>query len=264
MKHAELHRLSELRIALEGLASRHAALHFREHPTDLDSFREILRDLNEATRKRDYARFRECDYALHSGIVARAEVPVLVESWQRVWDAQADFHEETFEECFPDARFLAEEHTHLVETLALGDPAAAEDAARSHLEAVWFRLADGHHDHTGEAPADALQRTVAHLAFSYSRPLRLQEVASQIAYTSPGHLSRLFREHYGVSFQRYLQNLRLDKAAELLRATRLPVASVARRVGYRDVSRFGQHFKRRFDVTPTAWRSEQGKIPPRF
>jgi len=255
MDQTELHRLSELRIALEGLASRHAALHVRDHPADLEPLREILRDLNEATRKRDYARFRECDYALHSGIVARAGVPRLLESWQGVWDAQAEFHEETFQECFPDARFLAEEHTHLVETLALGDPAAAEDAARSHLEAVWFRLADDHHDHTGEAPADALQRTVSYLAFSYSRPLRLQDVARTVAYTSPGHLSRLFREHYGVSFQTYLQNLRLDKAAELLRTTRLPVAGVARRVGYRDVSRFGQHFRRKFTVPPSEWRA---------
>jgi AraC-like DNA-binding protein len=33
------------------------------------------------------------------------------------------------------------------------------------------------------------------------------------------------------------------------------VARIARRVGYQDVSRFGQHFKRQFNKTPVAWRN---------
>ena len=135
----------------------------------------------------------------------------------------------------------------------MGDPIAAEDAARSHIEAVWYRLAE-QHDTAGVPSADALQRATAHVAFRMHCPLRLTEVAHQVAFTSPGNLSRLFRQHHGVSFQGYLQKVRLEKAAELLRSTRLPVARIARRVGYRDVSRFGQHFKRRFQVSPTAYR----------
>ena len=42
-----------------------------------------------------------------------------------------------------------------------------------------------------------------------------------------------------------------------LAATRLPIARIARRVGYRDVSRFGQHFKRRFRATPRQWRARR-------
>ena len=82
----------------------------------------------------------------------------------------------------------------------------------------------------------------------------MNDTEQQVAFTSPGNLSRLFRQHHGVSFQGYLQKVRLEKAAELLRSTRLPVARIARRVGYRDVSRFGQHFKRRFRAAPTAYR----------
>jgi two-component system response regulator YesN len=88
-------------------------------------------------------------------------------------------------------------------------------------------------------------------------PLRLSEVARKVAFTSPGNLSRLFRRRYGLSFQGYLQKLRMDKAADLLVATRLPVGSIARRVGYRDFSRFGQYFKRRYHATPRQWRKRQ-------
>jgi AraC-like DNA-binding protein len=34
----------------------------------------------------------------------------------------------------------------------------------------------------------------------------------------------------------------------------MPVARIARRVGYRDLSRFGLHFKRRFGAPPARWR----------
>jgi two-component system response regulator YesN len=119
---------------------------------------------------------------------------------------------------------------------------------------VWFRLAEQQHQVTA-AKADPLQRAASHLAFRMHCPLRLTYVAEKVAFTSPGNLSRLFRQRYGLSFQGYLQKLRMEKAAELLASTRLPVARIARRVGYRDVSRFGQHFKRRYRVTPRQWRT---------
>jgi transcriptional regulator GlxA family with amidase domain len=63
-----------------------------------------------------------------------------------------------------------------------------------------------------------------------------------VSFISPDHLSRLFREHFGIGFQAYLQTLRLEKAEELPNKITRPVAQIARLVGYRDVSRFGQHF----------------------
>lgn len=255
MTSLELRRLGDLRAHLDGFAARHAALCAADDPDVVQQLRLILPRLATAIRRRDYAAFRAADRELHHGIATLAAVPELPALWEHVWTAQAAFHQQTFEECFPDPRFLVQEHEHLVETIALGDPAAAEDAARSHVEAVWFRLAD----EADPKPApdgglDALLRAAAHLAFSLSRPLRLEDVAAEVAFTSPGHLSRLFRQHYGLSFQGYLQKLRLDKAAELLRTTRLPVSRIARRVGYNDVSRFGQHFKRHTGQTPRAWR----------
>lgn len=100
---------------------------------------------------------------------------------------------------------------------------------------------------------------ITNSAFRSGCPLKLSEVAARIAFTSPGNLSRLFRRHHGLGFQAYLQKLRLEKAAEHLATTRLPVARIARRVGYGDVSRFGQHFKRRFGRTPAAFHREAGK-----
>lgn len=257
MTNAELRRLSTLRSLIEGFAARHAAARAAKDPAPFAPLHRILRQLNSAIRRRDYAAFRASDFELHETIVAQAGVPLLRDAWLPVWNGLQGFHRKGFQDCFPEARILSEEHEHLVETITLGDPAAAEDAARAHVEAVWFRLAE----RQGSADAqcsDPLQRAAVHLAFRMHCPLRLSEVAAKVAFTSPGNLSRLFRQHHGVSFQGYLQKIRLEKAAELLRATRLPVARIARRVGYRDVSRFGQHFKRQFGESPTAWREHGG------
>ncbi len=255
MTDTELRKLSELRAQLEGLAARHAALRAGRDEAALRHLQALLKKLAAATRRRDYPEFLAADHGLHAAIVELARVPCLMESWQIVWEAFQSFHRKTFEECFPDARFLGDEHEYLVETIALGDPAAAEDAARSHIEAVWYRIAEQQGTPAAGA-ADALQRAASHLAFRLARPLSLTEVAAKVAFTSPGNLSRLFRRHYGLSFQAYLQKLRLEKAAELLRATRLPVARIARRVGYQDAARFGQHFKRMFGMTPGEWRRQ--------
>lgn len=257
----ELRRLSELRSLLEGFAARHAASRAASSPEQLKQLRRHLKQLTQALRMRDYAAFREADLALHETLIEMAQVPQLQAAWRLAWDGLLHFHGQGFEDYFPDARVLADEHEHLVETIALGDPAAAEDAARSHVEAVWFRVAEKTRAAT-EPSGDPLQRAMAHLAFRLHSPLKLTEVARQIAFTSPGNLSRLFRQQHGLSFQGYLQKLRLEKAAELLATTHLPVARIAKRVGYRDVSRFGQHFKRRFQATPAEHRKTQHPLAP--
>ncbi|MBI5691377.1 MAG: helix-turn-helix domain-containing protein [Verrucomicrobia bacterium] len=253
MTETELRRLSELRSLLEGFAARQTAAHADPRARQPVQLRAILRRLNAAIRRRDYAAFRAADEELHTAVVAAAEVPRLLDVWRLVWNGLQGFHRKGFDECFPDTRILIEEHEHLVETIILGDPVAAEDAARSHVEAVWFRLAEQQHQ-PGAAAADPLQRATSHLAFRLHCRLRLTDVAAKVAFTSQGNLSRLFRLRYGMSFRSYLQNLRLEKAAELLESTRLPIGAIARRVGYRDFPRFSQHFKRRHGVEPRRWR----------
>lgn len=254
MTPAEIRRLSEFRSVLEGFAASHAARNAAASTGALNGMRSALERLIKAARARDYAGFRHADFELHQTMVSVANIPALEAAWRVVWDGLLPLHKKGFYSYFPDAGTIAEEHEYLVETIALGDPAAAEDAARTHVEAVWLRLAEETRSN-GDAESSPLKRAVVHLAFRLHCPLTLTHVANKIAFTSPGNLSRLFRRHHGISFQGYLQRLRMEKAAELLRSTRLPVARIAKRVGYRDASRFSQHFKRSFDCLPTVYRA---------
>ena len=85
--------------------------------------------------------------------------------------------------------------------------------------------------------------------------LSLAAVAHSIA-TSRRQLQRVFAEQ-GTSFRRELQRVRMAHAADLLRREALPVAAVARAVGYRQAAQFSKAFRRHHGMAPSAYRSQQ-------
>ncbi len=250
----EYRRLSGLRAHLDGYAARQAAMCAAGNPDGCRNLRDALARLKSALRTRDYAAFEQADFDLHIAIIRLAAVPCLYESWLPVWRGLHNLHSSSFEECWPDLRVLVREHAHLVEDVCRGDPNVAEQTARSHVQAVWHR-----YDQLNQNPddTDPLELATAAIAFRLGTPISLGEIAGNTAFVSAGHLSRLFRERHGVSFQKYVQNQRLEKASRLLVESTLTVAEIARRVGYNDISRFGQHFKRRLGIPPRKYRQEQ-------
>ncbi len=107
----------------------------------------------------------------------------------------------------------------------------------------------------GTATADdrRLQRAVAYIQDNIAEDLSLEEIAAEAAI-SRFHFVRAFRNAFGTSPYQYVIRERMERAGILLKTTRLPVAEVAARVGYGDVSRFGRHFRRHAGVTPAAFR----------
>ncbi|MBR8186450.1 helix-turn-helix transcriptional regulator [Burkholderia ambifaria] len=75
-------------------------------------------------------------------------------------------------------------------------------------------------------------------------------------------LRNLSRSAFANRFQRvvgqaplsYLTTWRLDRAAELLRYSRAPVADIANRVGYTSEAAFSRAFRGRYEMSPIQWR----------
>jgi len=86
----------------------------------------------------------------------------------------------------------------------------------------------------------------------------LEEVASVLG-VHPTAITHRLQRHFGMSFGEYVGRLRVDKAKELLRRTKLPVGDVARRVGIQDASNFGKVFRRFERMSPLAYRGQFGK-----
>ena len=98
-----------------------------------------------------------------------------------------------------------------------------------------------------------LSRSVDLMHDLLDTPLRLTELAA-MAGSSVYHHIRCFRTQFGVPPHRYLNNLRLERAATLLRFTSLQVGEIAFRVGMPDLAHFGKRFRRFAGHSPSGYR----------
>jgi AraC-like DNA-binding protein len=77
---------------------------------------------------------------------------------------------------------------------------------------------------------------------------------AQLCGCSPRHFHRLFRQRFGQSPRIHQTELRLLKSRQLLSSTDQEIVQIARASGYRSISLFNSLFKRRFGMSPSAWR----------
>lgn len=80
------------------------------------------------------------------------------------------------------------------------------------------------------------------------------------AHVSPSHLRKLFRQAMRASPVAYLNNYRLDVAADLLEKTDMQVIQIAYQVGIESVSHFNHLFKKRFHESPSQYRESNSAL----
>jgi hemolysin activation/secretion protein/AraC-like DNA-binding protein len=85
----------------------------------------------------------------------------------------------------------------------------------------------------------------------------LTELAGEL-HCSERHFSRLFREEFQISLRARQTELRLQRARQLLAESDAKIINVAYESGYRHLGLFNALFKRRFGVTPSQWRRQNG------
>lgn len=101
-----------------------------------------------------------------------------------------------------------------------------------------------------------VEKAVDFILSHYSEDLSLEEVAAAVSI-SPSRLRALFREHFGISVIRWRDQLRMQKARELLQHTEHSVKQVAALVGYPDALYFSRRFRGFCGVSPSEYRAHQ-------
>jgi AraC-like DNA-binding protein len=122
-------------------------------------------------------------------------------------------------------------------------------------------------DGNGEGLADPrrildepIARAVTALNDRPSEQWSLDRLAQHVGLSRTA-LATNFRERVGESPMRYLSDLRLRRAAEELVSGGLTLHEVARRAAYATDAAFAKAFKRRFGVSPGAYRDIAGEPP---
>ncbi len=101
-----------------------------------------------------------------------------------------------------------------------------------------------------------LRKAIDYLKEHYNEQVTLNEVARNI-YVSTYYISRMFKKELGKNFVDYLNEIRIEKAKELLKDVQYKAYEIAEMVGIPDAHYFSKLFKKYVGVTPTEYREMQ-------
>lgn len=108
--------------------------------------------------------------------------------------------------------------------------------------------------YTDEMSNSNFLRIAAYLNQNYNKELSLNKLGEHLNLT-PSYLSFVFKKESGVTITKYLTNLRIQKAKQLLDAGNLSITDIAVEVGYNDYFYFLKTFKKITGITPTCYRT---------
>ena len=99
------------------------------------------------------------------------------------------------------------------------------------------------------AARERVERVRAILRERMSDPPPLEELGKLVG-SSPYYLSRVFSQEAGMTIQQYIRQIRMERAAELLRTGKCNVTEAAFEVGYSSLSHFSAVFRETFGCCP--------------
>lgn len=176
--------------------------------------------------------------------------------------ASVPFHPERFEECW-------EANAGIWHTVNKHDAARLDEETMQELSAALYRLLLMlRRSETGNMAAnrletetvrnEALQKAVSLINEHFTEPLLIANLAAAVGY-SVQHFQRLFLQEYSVTPHKYLQNLRLQRAMQLItESPDRPVQDIALNVGM-ETNYFIRVFRKTYGCTPGVMRERLQK-----
>lgn len=112
---------------------------------------------------------------------------------------------------------------------------------------------------TTEHNSDVVENAKKYISDNYhDEELTLNTVAHEVN-VSPNHLSAMFSQKTGQTFVKYLTDVRMHRAKELLKCTSKRSNEICEEVGYRDPHYFSHLFKKNVGCSPMQYRERGGK-----
>ena len=102
---------------------------------------------------------------------------------------------------------------------------------------------------------------VRYINYHFSEKIRIQDLAKHIGI-SRSYLVKLVKKETGMSPQKYLIEIRMRRASNLLGRSNDPVRIIAAECGYDDALAFSKVFKSKFGVNPRDYRMQHNKTYP--
>ncbi len=91
---------------------------------------------------------------------------------------------------------------------------------------------------------------------NYSKELSLADVAGYV-FLSESYFAHTFKDEFDISPKRYLLNVRIDAAKDLLANTDQKINDIAKEIGFSSQQRFNDIFKKYENMTPLYFRKQE-------
>ncbi len=103
-----------------------------------------------------------------------------------------------------------------------------------------------------------LDRVDAYVRQNYMEKMSLKSLG-ELFYVNNVYLGQLYKKKYGIAFRDYLNNLRMERAQELLVNTNMRIYAIAEEVGFGKAEYFINKFVQMYNMTPNQYRIRNRK-----
>lgn len=146
-----------------------------------------------------------------------------------------------------------EEGRDIASLLQLIEKCDSVEELNSLLDEVAVRIAVKVNNYNNRSIKLVLRKAIEYIHEHYNEQVTLNEVADSI-YVSTFYISRMFKKELGKNFVDYLNDVRIEKAKELLKDVKYKTYEVADMVGISDPHYFSKLFKKHSGITPSEYR----------
>lgn len=124
------------------------------------------------------------------------------------------------------------------------------------VEAAGFRPCKRCRPEVEHSPhIEVVQNSVSFLVNHYKQNVVLKDIADYVGL-SPYYLERIFKQETAETPRMYLEKIRVDKAAHLLKSTKLSNLEICYEAGFQSPSNFYKVFRSQHNCSPSEYRKE--------
>ncbi|MGI6777294.1 MAG: helix-turn-helix transcriptional regulator [Acetivibrionales bacterium] len=109
-------------------------------------------------------------------------------------------------------------------------------------------------DVPGTSPRQVFELIKNYIINNYYKQIDFQMLADDFSY-SPAYLTKIFKKYSDTTPVRFLTEIRINMAAQLLIKTDMPVSAIGQRVGYPNQFYFSRIFKQHMNMCPLEYRN---------
>ena len=107
-----------------------------------------------------------------------------------------------------------------------------------------------------------LQEVLNFCSSNFSNDITLEDIADAL-HISKFHISHLLNNKLGINFNSYINNLRINRACDMLEDTEAKISDISEDVGFGSIRSFNRAFKDTMNTTPLEYRSQFKKGNPK-